>query len=150
MQAIRTAQRGFTLIELMIVVAIVGILAAIAVPQYSDYLTRSKFADVVSLASSFKTDVALCAQFTVPSGSTTITSCSAGAGGQGWSIKPAITSAIGNTASVAVATNGRITGTAITTNGLNGQTYILTPTYAPPAVSWTVSGTCSTSNPRLC
>jgi type IV pilus assembly protein PilA len=59
---IARAQRGFTLIELMIVVAIIGILAAIAIPQYQDYVTRARWQDVISTASSAKTAIAECAQ----------------------------------------------------------------------------------------
>ena len=58
----RSMQKGFTLIELMIVVAIIGILAAVALPAYQDYTVRAKVSEVILAASSAKTAVAEAAQ----------------------------------------------------------------------------------------
>ena len=145
MSVMKKAQAGFTLIELMIVVAIIGILAAVAIPQYQDYTKKAKFTEIVNLASGYKNDIALCRQ-----NSSDFTPCDAGATGDGWSIKAAPAAAVGKLSSLAV-TAGVITATAVSANGLNGETYILTPTDGSGGnITWAVSGTCKTGSPVIC
>lgn len=122
--------QGFTLIELMIVVAIIGILAAVALPAYQTYTAKSKYSEIVNSTAALKTAVELCA---LDKG--TVTGCSNAATGPGYSI--ANLAAYGNVSKVEVA-DGVITATAVSTNGLGGETYILKPAFAGGQTTWTV------------
>ncbi|RHW76964.1 prepilin-type N-terminal cleavage/methylation domain-containing protein [Colwellia sp. RSH04] len=57
----KSAQQGFTLIELMIVVAIIGILAAVALPAYQTYTAKAAYSEVILASGTFKTGVQVCA-----------------------------------------------------------------------------------------
>ncbi|TAN49448.1 MAG: prepilin-type N-terminal cleavage/methylation domain-containing protein [Methylococcaceae bacterium] len=134
----KKAQQGFTLIELMIVVAIIGILAAIALPAYQTYTKKAKFSEVVLGTAGVKTAVELCAQDLG-----TVTGCTDGSNGI------EAVAATGNIASIST-TDGVITATAAAANGLNGETYILVPTFADGKVTWDASTSSCKTSPAIC
>lgn len=132
---IQKAQAGFTLIELMIVVAIIGILASVAMPAYQSYTAKAKFTEVVLATAPFKLGVEMCAAQTGA-----LTSCAGGAAGIPADITAQITGS--NVASV-ITTGGAtatIDATAITGSGLKGENYklIATQDATTARLTWSV------------
>ena len=136
----KQAQKGFTLIELMIVIAIIGILAAVAVPQYGQYTKRAKFADVIAQTSPYKAAVSLCVQDI---------NKEAGCTGDSNGIPANITAERGSLATLEVE-DGTITATG--TDVVDSHTYILDPVYTASTneLVWNVLGTSSCGAANLC
>ncbi len=148
----KNVQKGFTLIELMIVVAIIGILAAVAIPSYQNYTKKAKFTEVVQATAPLKQAVDECIQgLGLASGDTIGTlgtsDCSHGHNGV-----PGGVSATGFINSINVSAAGVITVQSGTTGAAAGgkildsaaaYTYIIMPAVdANGSGSWTVTGTC--------
>lgn len=134
---IKQAQKGFTLIELMIVVAIIGILAAIAIPAYQSYTDKARFTEVVQAVTGVKSSIDLCVQTGIPT-----------AGCDTVDTTGATDSDLVDTVLISGGTAGpwAITATPVAgpTGGItNNEDYVLTGTKTSSGtVKWAVTGGC--------
>ena len=136
----KTIHKGFTLIELMIVVAIIGILAAVALPAYQDYTVRAKVSELLLAVSATRTVISEKFQAD-PSN----TACAGGG---------ATIPVVGKIATASVTDNGTVTVTGSTASTSIGQavTVTVTPTYSTltGTITWSCIGSPSRYMPATC
>ena len=137
-------QKGFTLIELMIVVAIIGILAAVAIPAYQDYTIRAKVTEGLSLATAGKTSVS---EFFSSHGDLPDSNASAGMA-SATSIKGNSVKSVGVGTTDGAPAKGNILITFSNTPAIQDSTLLLIPTTVGGGVKWSCTSTTGTLEPK--
>ena len=141
MQLKARAQQGFTLIELMIVVAIIGILAAVAIPQYKNYTIKAKIGNAITAADALKVAVGVCAQEAGGS----VSGCTAGSAG----IPPNVTTGVSKEVQSTSVSGGyikvKLASSGIGTN-IDNETICFEPSPSENAIAWNAGTTITTAN----
>jgi len=162
---VRRMQKGFTLIELMIVVAIIGILAAVAIPAYTKYTKKAKFTEVVQATQAIKTAMESCV-----SDQATFMNCYAGT--QGIPVQVGTVGTATSTGGTTVnfgkyvsyvgagpnatqtgwtSTTAQINAAAVSASGLAGETYELDGTFdSTKGVTWSTNANSTCLSANIC
>ena len=139
----RTAQKGFTLIELMIVVAIIGILAAVALPAYQDYTVRARVSEALVMASAAKTGVsenAANGATTLDLGVTSITTATSNV---------STLSVTGTNGVITIVTTARAGAVSITLTPSSGTSSLVAGTLPTTPITWKCAVSTNTNNKYL-
>ncbi|WP_445426106.1 pilin [Alishewanella sp. HL-SH06] len=127
--------RGFTLLELMIVVALIGILSSLAIPQYQNYFKRSKFTEIILQTTKIKSAIDVCYQ-TRGAGNLALCDTATELG-----ISTVDITNNPNISSINISANSAMI-TVTANSNLDSKTYILTPTPTNGSLVWNESGSC--------